>query len=59
MAAIKYDFSSKASKLLHLDTMYVWNMNINLDIAVTAMHPTQSVEIFYNISTQSCALDIL
>jgi len=37
MAARKYDFSLKASKLLHLDPMYVWNMNINLGIVVILM----------------------
>ena len=33
----KYDFSSIASKLLHLDPMYVWKMNINLGIATILM----------------------
>ena len=32
-----HDFSLKASKLLHLDPMYVWNMNINLGIVVIIM----------------------
>ena len=34
MANTKYDFLLKASKLLHLDPIYVWKMNINLDIVV-------------------------
>ena len=37
MAARKYDFSLKASKLLQIDPMYVWNMNINLGIVVVLM----------------------